>query len=501
MQDVRHCAIIVDMNVNLAKYSDMNICVAVSGGKDSMALLHYIFVNGSQYGIRLTALNCDHGIRGETSARDSAFVKDWCTRHDIPLMFFKTEQFFKNENFSRLWRLNCYVYAATPRQNTYKDRLYSDKPVGTQISIFPENHVWQGADAVATAHHLNDNAETILFNLARGSALSGVTGITDYSIDGAGNGGYSVIRPLIECSREDIDAYIAENAIEYVTDETNLTDDYTRNKIRHNVLPELEKAVTGATKAIYRFSRLAAEDEKYFKRQTKKLRVKSTPYGEGILFCEERVLFRRAAIEIINEYRCKDYTSEHAERLYDLQFAQNGKKFEFLGLTAFKEEDRITIIPANLLSGTSEEIQFINLINNEVALFCGQTLVIAEGEDYEKHLERILKMQATDERIGFHPEGVKCNTFDLDSVPENAVVRFMHKGDKFKKFGGGEKNLGNFFTDRKIPVRIRRLIPLIVAGEHDVLAVCGVEISDKIKTTSRTRRVGYIIAADYADSK
>ena len=215
------------MEVRLEKYADKRICVAVSGGKDSMALLHYLSVHGGEYGISVSALNCDHGIRGKESERDSAFVKAYCGDKHIPVYSFVAEKgIFKDENGARAWRLDC-----------YKKVLEEGK-----------------ADCIATAHHMNDNAETVLFNLARGTALSGACGIADEPSLG-------IIRPFISCSREDIDEYIKANGIPFVTDESNFTDDYTRNKIRHNVLPALEQAVHGAVGAIYRFTRLAREDE------------------------------------------------------------------------------------------------------------------------------------------------------------------------------------------------------------------------------------------------
>ena len=196
------------MKVNLAPYAGKKVCVAVSGGKDSMALLHYIEMHGKEFGITLSALNCDHGIRGEASERDSAFVAAYCGGNCIKLHLFKAENGqFKSENDARTWRQACYN------------------------SVLADG----GADLIATAHHMNDNAETVLFNLARGTALSGMTGITDLPASG-------LIRPLIGCSRKEIDEYIEENDIPFVTDESNFTDDYTRNKIRHNVLPALEEA-------------------------------------------------------------------------------------------------------------------------------------------------------------------------------------------------------------------------------------------------------------------
>lgn len=448
------------MNLKLSVYAGMKICVALSGGRDSMALAHYLLENGAAYGITLSALNCDHCIRGEESARDSAFVKDWCEKNGVPLMQFVRNGCGDNtEASARSWRLHCYFEALKT-----------------------------GADAVATAHHLGDNAETVLFNLARGSGLSGLTGITDLKE-------LHLIRPLISCSREEIDEYIEKNKIPYVDDSTNFTDAYTRNKIRHNVLPELEKAVPGAAKAIYRFSRLAAEDEEYFKRQIEKLLVKSQPYGDGILFCEERALFKRAAIKIINAYQLKDYTSEHAERLYRLQYAENGKKFGFLGLTAFKEDGKITIVSDELLSYERDGMPFENLISGQAEKYCGQFVAVTYNEYYEEDIARIQEMQS--ENPGYVPERIKCLKFDLDTIPGSAVIRFMKNGDKFKKYGGGTKNLGDFFTDRKIPVRIRKHIPLIAEGDK-ILAVGGVEISDDIKITDKTKRLGCIICADYA---
>ena len=435
------------MNCELSKYAGTKICVAVSGGRDSMALIHYIYTHASEYDITLTALNCDHKIRGEASARDSAFVRGYCERLQIPLLTFSEdcpalaqETHTSLETAARNWRRECYVKAA---------RAFS-------------------ADAVATAHHMNDNAETVIFNLSRGGAVSGAAGITDTEFRGV-----KIIRPLIGCARFDIDAYVSEHNIPYVEDETNFIADCTRNRIRLNVLPELEKAVPSAAEGLYRFSRLAAEDEKYFTDLIKKnALVVEKPYGAEIKLCPQAVVFRRAAAYAVkNICARKDYTSEHMQTLYNLQFAENGKKFGFLGLTAFKENDKIVLtetaeppsgeIPFNCYDGTQ---------------FFGQRLIISVT-----------------------PAEGKILTFDRDEIPDSAVIRFMRDGDVFTKFGGGPKKLGDYFTDKKIPLRLRRFIPVIADG-NEVLAVCGVEISDKIKLTPDTRETFYISCADYTNA-
>jgi tRNA(Ile)-lysidine synthase len=478
------------MKVNLAQYADKKICVAVSGGRDSMALLHYIYTNAEKYNISLCALNCDHGLRGDESARDSAFVKEWCVSHGIPLIFFKSLQPFKNEAMARMWRIKCYICAVAPQSKLSEAKKILEE--STEGAIYPSAKSWQGADAVATAHHLNDNAETVLFNLARGSSLAGLTGITDHGINGIGGGQWREIRPLIECSRAEIDKYVKDNDIPFVTDSTNLTDVYTRNYIRHNVLPQLEHAVPGAAKAIYRFSRLAAADEEYFSRQVEKIICDRKPYGFEILHCEEPVIFKRAAVEIINRYGCRDYTSQQAQRLYDLQFAKVGKKFEFLGLTAFKEEGMVTIVADEQLKG-EQQVPYIFYLSQLCDNLGGQLVKICMKDELNKELEYLKEFQASGEL----PKTLKVLHYDCDKMPPDTAVRFKRPGDKFKKFGGGTKSLSDYFTDKKIPARLRGCIPLIVNGEHEVLAVGGVEISNSVKITDTTVSTGCIICADY----
>ena len=146
LQAVLYCVIIFGMKVELDKYRGKKICVAVSGGRDSMALLHYMRVNAEAFDITLCAVNCDHMLRGQASESDSRFVKDICEKWKIPLDFYKTDcaALAKKmgvgvEVCAREWRRECYFNAK----------------------------IRHGADAVATAHHMNDNAETVLFNLAK----------------------------------------------------------------------------------------------------------------------------------------------------------------------------------------------------------------------------------------------------------------------------------------------------------------------------------------------
>ena len=472
--------------IELAKYADMKICVAVSGGKDSMALLHFLHAHGGEYGITLSALNCDHKIRGEASQRDSKFVKEWCMERNIPIACFEwNATCTKSEGAARLWRIKCYLSASSGHTE-----YMGIKPVAVYSS-----GKWEGADAIATAHHLNDNAETVLFNLARGSALSGMEGITDYELPAEGCKKLKIIHPLISVSREEIDEYIRQNEIPFVEDESNFTDDYTRNKIRHNVLPELEKAVPGTAKAIYRFSRLAADDEEYFDNLIKERKlIKETRLGCEIAFCREKVVFKRALIKTLVGLNIKDYTSEHAGRLYELQFAENGKRYEFLGFTAFKENGKIVICNSKLLKAGKDGIPFKEHCAHELMFFDGVFIYVSDSEDVQTSLLALEAASETDERL---PKKFKVLKFDIDAICDTAQIRFMREGDKFTKFGGGTKALGDYFTDKKIPQRLRGRIPLIADGGK-ILAVGGVEISDKIKITAQTKKIYYLICEDFS---
>lgn len=431
------------MNVRLDKYSGKRICVAVSGGKDSMALLHYLTEHGNKYGITVSALNCDHGIRGKDSERDSAFVKAYCGGKGVPVYSFVAKNgLFKDENSARAWRLECYS------------------------KVLKEGK----ADVIATAHHMNDNAETVLFNLARGASLSGVCGISDEPSLG-------IIRPLIACSRDDIDGYINSNNVPYVTDESNFTQDYTRNKIRLNVLPALEQAVHGAVGAIYRFSRLAEEDEEYFSRKVDGIVARRFDGNYLIKPCGERVIFKRAAQRIISAYFRKcDYTAEMLETLYNLQSSDNGKKFEFLGLTAVKEDGGVAITEDSVLK--AQEASFYDNLNDEKTIeFSGVLACAARGEN------------AFDKING---KDLKTLSFDISAIPQNAVIRFRRTGDKFTKFGGGTVSLSDYLTDKKVPQSLRDKLPLVCVGS-EVLIVGGVEISDKVKIKPDTEQKGVFI--------
>lgn len=207
------------------------VVCAVSGGADSMCLLHLVWSQGYD----VIAAHFEHGIRGEESQRDAHFVETWCRKHGIPFVLGHGDApGYAAENGLSL--------EEAARELRY-DFLYKTAQA-------------YGADRILTAHSLDDNAETLLFNLIRGSGTAGLCGIPQSR--------GKLLRPLLHVSRAEIEAYLRENEVPHVEDSSNESDDYTRNLIRHRVMPLLKEINPRFPEAAERTARLSERDEAFF---------------------------------------------------------------------------------------------------------------------------------------------------------------------------------------------------------------------------------------------
>ena len=185
------------------------VIAAVSGGADSMAMLLFLMKISERYSLSLTVAHVNHGLRGEEARRDEEYVRSFCEKNSL-----------------RFEVLHADVAALAKQSGETCEEC------GRRVRYEFFESIDKNAK-IATAHTASDNAETMLFNLARGSSLKGLCGIPPVR----GN----IIRPLIFCTREDIEAFCRENSLDFVTDSTNLTLDYSRNKIRHIAVPALKE--------------------------------------------------------------------------------------------------------------------------------------------------------------------------------------------------------------------------------------------------------------------
>lgn len=181
--------------------------VGFSGGADSVALLHILTSNKDKLGIsKIKGIHIHHGIRGDEADRDLNFSKKFCEKLGVEFV---------------------YYYADIPAEAKKTGESIEECARRIRYDLFSQS----GCTKIATAHNLNDNMETVILNMIRGASVSGLCGIPCVRD--------IFIRPLLDCTRNEIEEYLKENALDFVTDSTNLCDDYTRNKIRHNVIPQL----------------------------------------------------------------------------------------------------------------------------------------------------------------------------------------------------------------------------------------------------------------------
>ena len=421
------------------------VCVAISGGVDSTALLHYLKEKGKEVGFFLSAVHCEHGIRGEESLSDQAFVQALCKKWDVPLFVF----FEDCPKRAKREKMSLETAAREFRLESFS-------------SLVKENKV----DFIATAHHALDEAETVLFRLARGTSLAGVKGMEERS-------GY-LLRPFLDWTKEEILSYAKENNLSFCTDSTNLETDATRNKLRLTVFPALEEAIHGASTNLARFARYAAEDDEFLYEQSKAL-LSLTPAGKTLVkFSKQKPLFRRACLMAMKELGIeKDYTSAHLESVFSLQQSERGAKICLpQGVIAQKIEDGIEFF---LQSGE-------DLLPPAPQTEKPFSLSGFDGGRYAVNVS-LTPIEAS--------EG-KVLRVDKDKIPENAVFRFRKDGDVIKSFGGS-KSLKKFFNEKKIPVKERAFLPLIAEKDgSEVFVVCGIEISERVKITKETQSVLYI---------
>ena len=373
---------------NLLNNGD-SVLVGLSGGADSVCLTHALWSLKDEFDIKLYTAHINHGIRGEEAKRDEVFA----------------------ENFSKKLGIECFVLNADIPQIA-KDTNVSEETAGRNVRYNFFNKLCEKYDInkVATAHNRNDNAETLLMNFMRGSTTNGLCGIPYVR----GN----IIRPILNVSRDEIEKYCSDNGLEYMTDSTNLTEDYTRNKIRHTLLPYIQKEFNASfIKTVTENACLIKDDSDYL---------------DGIAEDFYKKHIRNCAVNI--------------EDLNNTDIAIKKTCFKInlpYGIVAKNEYGKI------ILEHKKEETQPF-----EVSINIGETVFISE-------LDKKISVSETDMRNKDGAIYLSCDKTD------KIIVRNRRNGDKFQPMGmNGTKKLKEYFIDKKIPKDKRNSVPIIeINGE------------------------------------
>ena len=303
----------------------MPVLAAVSGGLDSMCLLHLLSTWGREHHMEVTAAHFNHQLRGPWADRDEAFVGEICEK----------------------WRIPCVCGRGDTRALAAAEGLSLEEAARTLRYRFLEEARQQfGAAVILTAHHADDNAETILFHLLRGTGLPGLTGIPAFR-DG-------IARPFLRVSREELEAYANEHNIPHVEDETNELEDAARNVLRHRVLPVLKELNPRAVENMTRTAELLSRDERALEIETGTLlrEVKTDRDSAWLPMSawekQPSAILGRVVLSMMVQVcgRQKDLTAAHVEAVLALLRGSGGEVSLPYGMRARRGKDGLLICRA-----------------------------------------------------------------------------------------------------------------------------------------------------------
>lgn len=421
------------------------VVVGVSGGADSVCLL-FLLCEMTYMNLNIEVLHVNHGLR-ETAKRDADFVRALC------------------EDFEKrfLTRIQFHLAEASVDMIAKENGL-SIEEAGRMVRYDAMNRVLGNRRGViAVAHHANDRAETMLFNMFRGSGLKGISGISPV------NG--RIIRPLLNVTRNEIEEFLNKEGLSYVTDETNLTDEYTRNKIRHNILDYAEDNIShGVVRNMCKAADMIALAEDYISEGTIKAALRCTLAKENDyieintdeLLKEHPYIVDRLLYDALGYVagKKKDITSEHIRQIRQLLDTTGSGKCDLpYGVKAKKEYSRLKIYIPKSIGDIKPEIPNIDM----------KVL-----EDFD---------------INAIPRVNYTKWFDYDKISSVAVVRTREEGDYLLiNSSMQKKSLKDYFINEKIPKDERNGILLLADGSH-IMWVLGKRISEYYKVTENTKRV------------
>ena len=419
------------------------IGVACSGGIDSMCLLVSLNEISKQMNFKVVAINVDHCIR-ETSARDSEFVANFCKKHNIQVKCFKIDAL----KISEEKKVGIELAAREARYKIFNSLI--EKGIVNKIAL---------------GHHMVDQAETILLNILRGSGLAGASGMS-YVRDG------KFIRPMLKVSKAEIRAFVNNNEIPFVEDETNKNNDYSRNYLRNVLMPMIRSKWPNADQTICNFGVIAKEDDEY---------IYSTLNDSGV------VIENKNTAKIPTSYFAI-YKPSAINRIIL-------KALHQIGATVDIERKHLKIIMGLALEGENgnkinlphkisviKEYNYVTITNKSLKLKKATYKFERENNNVNIKDFGVIEIRRTTKR------DPKCfsHLVDAKKIPTGAVWRFREDGDLIEKFGGGTKSLSDYLIDKKVPSRLRRNLP-VLAVNNEILIIAGVEISNKVKVDESTR--------------
>ena len=436
------------------------VIVALSGGADSVCLLTVLKQLATPEFL-LRAVHVHHGIRGAEADRDEAFAQKLCESLSVPLCVaychvpaYAAEHGLSEEEAGRILRYQVLEKEA--------GKWEQELPAGSRVKI-------------ALAHHRDDNAETILHHLLRGSGLTGLAGIRP--VQGRR------IRPLLCVGREEIRAYLEAGHISWCEDSTNQSPDYTRNRIRSQVLPLLKTAVNEqAEEHILQAGQIIGQADAYLRQQAEEIWQEAVCGREEDLAAIPLTAFARQP-EILKTYLIRHMLDQLHPGWKDI----GSRHFTAIAELAGKPVGSRLDLPGGLMARTGyETLEIVRKTEREVSV---KTESGADGEIHGRQTVPELHMtvfsRQKDQEI---PKNQYTKWFDYDKIKGTLSVRTRRTGDYLILPSGGSKTIARYMIDEKIPKEKREQILLLAEGSH-VLWVVGFRISEYYKIEEHTENI------------
>ncbi len=433
------------------------VLIGLSGGPDSVTLLHALTTLRPHYHLDVHALYVDHGLRPGETDREIEFCGDVSRQHGIPFH----SQSIDVKTRARTEKLNVHEAARLLRYAAYEE---------TALRI--------GAQKIALGHTADDQAETVLMHLFRGSGPTGLAGIPPVR--------KNIVRPLIDIERAEIDAFLRSAGIGFITDSSNEKKNYVRNKIRLSLMPLLREFNPDITGTLSRTAAILRDEERYFgvlvaKTLMKLISRKTESRVELFLAPFEimdKVLMRRVLRRVIDETKdLRRISFTHIEDMMDLikDGAPGDRLYLPGGIRIIKDYSTL-------------------ILTSEAPVALGRYDLVLPGETILKEAGILIKasegeVEATDEIRRLPGLWKYVGVFDADAVRLPLAARPRKPGDAFYPLGfGRRKKIQDFFVDAKVPRDERDRIPLIVSGE-DVVWIVGYRADERFKVTENTKRI------------
>ncbi|MCX2477093.1 tRNA lysidine(34) synthetase TilS [Pedobacter sp. MC2016-05] len=416
---------------------DDKILLAISGGKDSVLMLHLF----KAIGVNIGVAHCNFNLRGDEAQRDENFVKMLSASLDVPfyLTHFDTKKYAAENKIST--------------QMAARDLRYQ---------WFEEIRIKYSYDLVASAHHQNDTVETMLINLTRGTGISGLHGILPKR--------QHLIRPLLFLNRNEIDEIIDKNHLDFVEDSSNQSTHYTRNKIRLGVIPKLKEINPDLEKTFTENAVRFAEVEAFLNTEVEKLATKILQkkddgiyiaMNEIVKLNPQRLLF----FELLKPY---GFTESVVQEILSHLNSLSGTHFFSSTHQAIINRDYLVIAEKNVDSIFN---QFIHPSTQNI-LFGKDEIALSFSSEIKFEVDHYKAFVNADKLI-----------FPL-------IVRNWQNGDKFIPLGMRQpKKVSDYFIDEKVPIHLKATTPILINGNGDIVWIVGMRQDNRYKLTAATKKV------------